>query len=152
MLKILVAAGLVLSALSFSAVPASAAGYGSSSAPMTQMKPVVKPMRRLPIMVAPGKLVRTAKGLVLADVRGFTLYTYGLDLAGRSACYGPCAIAWPPFRAGPGAGAFGPWTLVSRIGGTQQWAYKGQPLYFWVKDHKPGDVTGDGVGGFHVAR
>jgi predicted lipoprotein with Yx(FWY)xxD motif len=25
-----------------------------------------------------------------------------------------------------------------------QWAYKGKPLYFWVKDQKPGDKTGDG--------
>jgi predicted lipoprotein with Yx(FWY)xxD motif len=26
------------------------------------------------------------------------------------------------------------------------WAYKGWPLYFWVKDEKPGDTTGDMVG------
>jgi predicted lipoprotein with Yx(FWY)xxD motif len=32
------------------------------------------------------------------------------------------------------------------------WAYNGHPLYFWSKDTKPGDVTGDGVDGFHVAR
>jgi predicted lipoprotein with Yx(FWY)xxD motif len=25
-------------------------------------------------------------------------------------------------------------------------AYDGWPLYFWVKDTKPGDTTGDGVG------
>jgi predicted lipoprotein with Yx(FWY)xxD motif len=34
-----------------------------------------------------------------------------------------------------------------------QWAYNGRPLYLWQKDKKPGDVTGDGVGGvWHVAK
>jgi predicted lipoprotein with Yx(FWY)xxD motif len=33
-----------------------------------------------------------------------------------------------------------------------QWAYNGKPLYFWFKDTAPGQVTGDGVDGFHVAR
>ena len=28
----------------------------------------------------------------------------------------------------------------------------GKPLYFWFKDTRPGQVTGDGVEGFHVAR
>jgi predicted lipoprotein with Yx(FWY)xxD motif len=33
------------------------------------------------------------------------------------------------------------------------WAYEGWPLYLWVKDTKPGDVTGDGVGGvWHAAK
>ncbi|MEG1456920.1 MAG: hypothetical protein RSC66_15285, partial [Comamonas sp.] len=27
-----------------------------------------------------------------------------------------------------------------------QWAYKGRPLYFWAKDSRPGDATGEGVG------
>lgn len=38
-----------------------------------------------------------------------------------------------------------------RTDGTMQWAYEGKPLYLWTKDTKPGDVTGDGVGGvWHV--
>ena len=37
----------------------------------------------------------------------------------------------------------GDWTLVTRPKGTMQWAYKGKPLYAWVKDTKPGDITGD---------
>jgi predicted lipoprotein with Yx(FWY)xxD motif len=37
--------------------------------------------------------------------------------------------------------------------GKSQWAYKGKPLYFWVKDQKPGDKTGDGVNGvWHAAK
>ena len=33
------------------------------------------------------------------------------------------------------------------------WAYDGKPLYYFVKDTKAGDVTGEGVGGvWHVAK
>jgi predicted lipoprotein with Yx(FWY)xxD motif len=33
------------------------------------------------------------------------------------------------------------------IDGSPQWAYKGMPLYTYVKDVKTGDKNGDGVGG-----
>ena len=39
----------------------------------------------------------------------------------------------------------GDYSVVPRDDGTKQWAYKGKPLYTWVKDSKPGDKTGDGV-------
>ena len=31
--------------------------------------------------------------------------------------------------------------------GGKQWAYKGKPVYFWSKDQKPGDRSGDGFNG-----
>ena len=37
------------------------------------------------------------------------------------------------------------YSIVTRDDGSKQWAYKGKPLYFWIKDQKPGDKTGDGV-------
>ena len=40
--------------------------------------------------------------------------------------------------------AGGDYTVVTRDDGSKQWAYKGKPLYLWVKDAKPGDRTGDG--------
>jgi predicted lipoprotein with Yx(FWY)xxD motif len=47
----------------------------------------------------------------------------------------------------------GDWAVVVRDDGSRQWAYKGKPLYQWVKDQKPGDTTGDGFRGvWHVAR
>jgi predicted lipoprotein with Yx(FWY)xxD motif len=49
--------------------------------------------------------------------------------------------------------AEGDWSLVERTGGGMMWAYKGMPLYLWVKDEKPGDTTGDGVNSvWHVAK
>jgi predicted lipoprotein with Yx(FWY)xxD motif len=49
---------------------------------------------------------------------------------------------------------YGEYTIISRDDGKKQYAYKGKPLYYWVKDQKPGDKTGDGFmnGAWHAAR
>lgn len=83
---------------------------------------------------------------VLTDANGMTLYTYDKDTAGVSNCYDKCAVNWPPLFVSDGAAADGDFTIVDRTDGTRMWAYKGLPLYLWIKDEKPGDTTGDGVG------
>jgi len=88
---------------------------------------------------------KTDKGNVLTDAKGMTLYTFDKDEAGKSNCYDTCATNWPPVKADTGAQPDGDFTVVERTDGTAQWAYKGKPLYLWVKDTKPGDMTGDGV-------
>jgi predicted lipoprotein with Yx(FWY)xxD motif len=93
----------------------------------------------------PAKVADTAKGKVLADARGMTLYTFDRDSAGTSACTGQCAQNWPPLLAPADAKPMGSWTIITRPDGGKQWAYKGKPLYGWARDGKPGDVTGDGV-------
>ncbi len=154
MMKSIAAAAAVLAAVTLMTGTADAAGYGSSnpSPPMYAKAPIqhIKPGIMLP---APAHLIRTSKGRVWADGRGFALYTFAKDPPGVSTCYGACAVAWPPFRAAMGAKAFGKWSIVHRMGMfANQWAYNGKPLYFWFKDTRPGQVTGDGVNGFHVAR
>lgn len=92
---------------------------------------------------------------VLVGGSGMTLYTFDRDPAGagKSVCNGPCAQNWPPLAAAADAAGSGDWTVVVRDDGSRQWAYKGKPLYFWTKDQKPGDRTGDGFNGvWHVAR
>lgn len=84
--------------------------------------------------------------MILADAKGMTLYTFAKDTAGVSNCSGNCAKNWPPLMAAADATPMGDWTIVTREDGTKQWAYKGMPVYGWVKDAKPGDTTGDGVG------
>ena len=44
--------------------------------------------------------------------------------------------------------------MVDKDGKSEKmWAYQGQPLYYWIKDKKPGDTTGDGVGSvWHVVK
>lgn len=89
---------------------------------------------------------RTVDG-VLTNGAGMTLYTFDKDPAGggKSVCNGQCAALWPPLSAAAGAKATGDYSIVTRDDGTRQWAYKGKPLYLWVRDAKPGDRTGDGV-------
>ncbi|MDP3540753.1 MAG: hypothetical protein Q8S26_18800 [Azonexus sp.] len=92
---------------------------------------------------------------VLAGSNGMTLYTFDKDAAGsgKSMCNGPCAINWPPLFAIDGDMANGDYSIVSRDDGKKQWALKGKPLYYWVKDQKPGDMTGEGVNNvWHVAK
>ena len=84
---------------------------------------------------------------VLVGPNGMTLYVFDRDTAnsGKSACNGPCATNWPPLIATAADKPAGDYTVITRDDGQKQWALKGQPLYYWVKDTKAGDKTGDGV-------
>jgi predicted lipoprotein with Yx(FWY)xxD motif len=83
-------------------------------------------------------------GVLVDYSKKMTLYTFDKDPDGRSVCNGPCAANWPPFMANADEKDVAGFTKVKRDDGKLQWAYKGKPLYFWVKDQKPGDKTGDG--------
>lgn len=89
---------------------------------------------------------KMADGVLVDSAKGMTLYTFDKDTAGKSVCNGPCATNWPPLMAAASDKAEGDWSIVTRDDGGKQWAYKGKALYTWVKDQKPGDTTGDGVG------
>jgi predicted lipoprotein with Yx(FWY)xxD motif len=92
-----------------------------------------------------GPPVKTVDGVLVTDA-GMTLYTFDKDAAGsgKSVCNGPCATNWPPLMAASDAKASGDWSIITRDDGSRQWAYKGKPVYRWIKDQKPGDRTGDG--------
>lgn len=90
---------------------------------------------------------------VLTGSNGMTLYTFDKDMAGKSACNGPCATNWPPLFAQDSDTASGDYSIITRDDGKKQWALKGKPLYFWAKDMKAGDRTGDGFNNvWHVAK
>jgi predicted lipoprotein with Yx(FWY)xxD motif len=79
---------------------------------------------------------------VLADAKGMTLYTYDNDtVPAKSVCSGPCAEFWPPLLVTSDARMLN-WTIVDREDGTKQWAYKGKPLYIFVKDKTAADANG----------
>ena len=103
---------------------------------------------------AQAKIGDSAKGKVLTDDKGMTLYTFDKDAGGKSACNGPCATNWPPLKASADATPAAGYSVISRDDGAKQWAYKGKPLYAWSKDTKPGDITGDGFlnGAWHIAQ
>lgn len=95
----------------------------------------------------------SAKGAVLTDANGMTLYTFDADKDGMSACYDTCATNWPPFLASADDAAMGDFGFTERTDGARQWTFKGMPLYTWIKDAKPGDITGDGVKDvWHIAQ
>jgi len=104
--------------------------------------------------MAPTKTGDSAKGKVLTNDNGMTLYVFDKDSGGKSACNGPCTANWPPLTAAAGAMPMGNYSVITHDDGSKQWAYKGRPLYTWKNDKKPGDTTGDGFlnGAWHIAQ
>jgi predicted lipoprotein with Yx(FWY)xxD motif len=84
-------------------------------------------------------------GKALFDGRGFVLYGFTRDQR-RSACYGACARAWPPYFAPKGELRVGAGLkrsllgTVKRTNGRRQVTYAGKPLYYYVGDTRPGQI------------
>jgi predicted lipoprotein with Yx(FWY)xxD motif len=100
--------------------------------------------------------VKTAEapdlGAIFTDAEGMTLYIFLNDEpnSGESTCYDQCEENWPVFSADEPLtlpdGVPGELGTIERTDGTMQVTYNGWPLYYWVKDVAPGDVTGQAVG------
>jgi predicted lipoprotein with Yx(FWY)xxD motif len=101
------------------------------------------------------KVERVAKyGEVLFSVKGFALYTYAHDTKNHSTCEGSCLSAWPALEVAKdvrptGVAGLG---VIVRSNGTHQVTWHGRPLYTFASDTRRGEVSGDGVGGFRLAR
>ena len=90
---------------------------------------------------------------MMVDHKGMTLYTFDKDAGGKSMCNDDCAKNWPPLMAPADAKADGKWSVIKRDDGMMQYAYDGKPLYTFMKDEKPGDMTGDKMKSvWHVVR
>jgi predicted lipoprotein with Yx(FWY)xxD motif len=86
-------------------------------------------------------------GHYLTDAGGMTLYWFGKDSVGHSACADACVGNWPVFyRAqvappdGVSADDFG---IITREDGTEQTSFRGYPLYYYTGDAAPGDTNGN---------
>ena len=97
-------------------------------------------------------LVKTASTKLLVNAQGMTLYVFAPDRPNKSVCYGQCAAFWPPALVPKGTkvpatmpGITGKFGVAMRTGGAQQLTFDGAPLYRFVKDKKPGDMTGQGL-------
>jgi predicted lipoprotein with Yx(FWY)xxD motif len=133
------AAGKVSSAASAVSSKASSAGSAVSSA-------------AAPAATGPATVGTTtgALGTFLVDGKGMTLYMYVPDTAGESTCYDACAVAWPPLltKGAPTASGSADKSQLSttaRKDGSTMVKYGVWPLYYFAKDTKPGDTTGQGV-------
>lgn len=92
-------------------------------------------------------------GKILFDGRGFALYAFTKDAAGRSNCSAACAKAWPPYivasRAAAAAGVQSRLLgAIKRSDGKLQATYAGKPLYYYVGDTKPLQVLCQNVSEF----
>ena len=83
---------------------------------------------------------------VLAGNNNMTLYIYTKDVdgSGKSVCNGMCATNWPPLLVDGSPAVSNGYSVITRDDGKKQLAFNGMPLYFYVKDTKPGDKIGDG--------
>lgn len=95
--------------------------------------------------------VKGKQETVLTNRKGMTLYYFTKDKPNKIACTGHCAAAWPPLlqRSGKPTGPAVIARYLSVVHGKNgpQVEYKGHPLYTFVKDHHPGQATGQGIGG-----
>jgi predicted lipoprotein with Yx(FWY)xxD motif len=95
----------------------------------------------------------TSLGRILVNSRGHTLYLFGKDKNGKSACAGMCATFWPPLIAagkprvagGAKASLLG---TTKRTDGRLQVTYNHHPLYTFVKDKQKGQTNGEGLTAF----
>jgi predicted lipoprotein with Yx(FWY)xxD motif len=148
-----VVASLALAACAPAAAPvvAPAAMPAASSAYSQPTKAVVP-------VTGSSVTINTAKddklGTFLVDGNGMTLYLFTKDTPGVSNCNAGCLAKWPALEAenvsqvkvgtGVDATKLG---LADLSNGKKIVTYNGMPLYYWVNDKKPGDVTGQNVGG-----
>lgn len=112
----------------------------------------------IPALTAHGDLIDES-GMPSDTYQDYTLYTFDDDTDGVSTCFGGCAAVWPPLFARADARDFGDFTVTRRDDPSTtsdddsevyQWAYKGEPLYFYASDSGPGDTAGE-YGTWHVA-
>ena len=152
--------GTAAAALVVTAACASSSPYGSSpygAAPSAPASPVASAS---PVAVSPaatGTQIQVGSsrlGQILVDSNGRTVYLFLADSGATSNCNSAaCVQYWPPVVtagapvAGPGADAMLLGTTQRQDGRTQV-TYAGHPLYYFITDKKPGDVTGQGINGF----
>jgi predicted lipoprotein with Yx(FWY)xxD motif len=127
---------------------------GGESAKPAASEPASEPTAETTGEVAVVKVMDTPDlGKVIVDSRGMTLYDFHKDKGTTSACYGECAVAWPPLlTAGePKAEGGAEGSLLGttkRKDGTLQVTYDGHPVYGFVEDKKPGETNGNDFEGF----
>ncbi|MGH2938558.1 MAG: COG4315 family predicted lipoprotein [Solirubrobacterales bacterium] len=125
-----------------------------SAPPKSEPTSNSKPAPETKGKVAVVKVMDTSDlGKVIVDSNGMTLYDFHKDKGTTSACYGECAVAWPPLLTSgePKAQGGAEQSLLGttkRKDGTVQVTYNGHPIYGFVEDKKPGETNGNDFKGF----
>ena len=140
-------------ALSAVAAAMLALACGGSSNSQTASTPPPTPTPQ-PVLKTAMATVDGKSQTILVGENGMTLYYYTPDKgAGKVTCTGQCLTAWPPLLLPSGvdkptgeSGVTGTLTTLPSPNGGMQVVYNGWPMYYWQKDTKPGDTTGQNVG------
>jgi len=139
-------AGTPMLLLALSACGGGGSLYGSSNGSSSQSSPTATAS-------GAGLSVRnTSLGPVLVNGQGMTLYMLTSDKPNQSLCDSTCLTYWPPAAALPKGSS--PQGVTAQVGSTATTTGQkivtvhGWPLYTYVEDHAPGDVTGEGVKSF----
>jgi len=135
----------------YAAAPsASSTGQPSSSPYFASPSPAVSPQAAgTTISVGNSRL-----GQILVDSSGRTVYVFVADSGTTSSCNSSsCVQNWPPVltKGAPQAGSGVDASLLGttkRGDGTTEVTYAGHPLYYFIADHKPGDITGQDIDAF----
>lgn len=97
------------------------------------------------------KVADSDLGEILVDGEGRTLYAFTPDSATASTCNDGCDTTWPPLTTTGTPKADGVEEeylgTIEREDGSTQISVEGHPLYTYAADAKPGDTSGQGVGG-----
>ena len=147
---LVLAGGLFLGGCASAATPAATPASVTAAAPAASGSPAAS-SAGAPATIGTGS--SATLGAYLTGAGGMTLYIRTSDPAGGSSCTGGCATAWPPLAVAAGAqpvaepGVTGTLATFTRSDGALQVTYNGHALYYYATDTKPGDTTGQGVGG-----
>jgi predicted lipoprotein with Yx(FWY)xxD motif len=137
-------AACVLLVLTVTACAGGGGGDSGSAEPEGRPEAASQPQAATTIETAQSRF-----GQILVDERGMTLYMFDPDeQSGKSVCDADCLAAWPPVKGPAEAGQGADESLLGTTqatDGTTMATYNDWPLYYWVKDKQPGDVTGQAV-------
>lgn len=137
-----------VSATDMSTTDMPATDMSTTEVPTTEVTAVIPNTGDGPANIMIGK--SDTLGSFLQDDKGMTLYMYTKDTSNTSTCYDTCATSWLPLLTnGNPVAATGIDTTklgtTERTDGSMQVTYAGLPLYYYAKDAKAGDTSGQNV-------
>ena len=111
------------------------------------------PPQRRPPAEPPSRCAPPSSAPRWSTASGRTLYLFEKDKTTASTCDGACASVWPPLttngkpqaQAGISAAKLG---TTKRNDGKVEVTYAGHPLYYYVSDTEPGQLSGEGLDQF----
>jgi predicted lipoprotein with Yx(FWY)xxD motif len=144
---------LVAAPAAVAVLAAGCGGGGSAAKSGSAYGGAAKPVAAKTVAATAIAVRNTQLGPTLVDSRGRTLYLFEKDKTMASTCNGACASIWPPLttkgkpQAGTGISAAKLGT-TKRADGTTEVTYAGHPLYYYIADTNPGQLSGEGLDQF----